>query len=56
LFSTGANFCKLIETAKTDGLEPQAYLIHIFTHLPNAHTVADTEALLSWAEKDEGHR
>jgi hypothetical protein len=50
-----ANLYSLIETAKANGLEPHAYLTHVFTQLPNAQTVADIEALLPWAVKDKGH-
>lgn len=38
----------LIETAKANGLEPFAYLAHVFTELPKAKTLADVEALLPW--------
>jgi transposase len=48
-----ANLYSLIETAKANGLEPHAYLTHIFTHLPNAQTVVEIEALLPWAMKDK---
>ena len=53
LFSTSvkgvkasANLYSLIETAKTNGLEPYAYLRHLFTELPKAETVEAIEALL----------
>lgn len=38
----------LIETAKANGLEPYAYLRHIFEQLPFASTLEDYEALLPW--------
>ena len=38
----------LIETAKANNCEPYSYLRHIFTHLPNAQSVEDYEALLPW--------
>ena len=41
-----ANLYSLIETAKANGLEPYAYLRHLFTELPNAETVDAIEALL----------
>jgi transposase len=47
-----ANLYSLIETAKANGLEPNAYLTHIFTELPNANTLEDLEALLPWAIKN----
>ena len=44
-----ARLYSLIETAKASGLEPYAYLKHVFTELPKAITLADVEALLPWA-------
>ena len=41
-----ANLYSLIETAKANGLEPYAYLRHLFTTLPKAETVEAIEALL----------
>ena len=41
-----ANLYSLIETAKANGLEPYAYLRHVFTELPKAETVEDIESLL----------
>jgi transposase len=41
-----ANLYSLIETAKANGLEPYAYLRHIYTQLPSAQAVEDIEALL----------
>ena len=41
----------LVETAKANGVEPHAYLTHLFTQLPNAKTVEDFEALLPWNVK-----
>jgi len=38
----------LIETAKANGLEPQAYLTHLFRNLPNCDTLEQFEALLPW--------
>ena len=38
----------IVETAKANGLEPYAYLAHIFEKLPQATTPADVEALLPW--------
>lgn len=38
----------VIETAKTNGLEPYAYLRKVFTELPAAKTVEGIEALLPW--------
>ena len=41
-----ANLYSIIETAKANGLEPYAYLKHVFTELPKATCVEDIEALL----------
>ena len=41
-----ANLYSLIESAKANGLEPYAYLRHLFTELPKAETVEAIEALL----------
>ena len=41
-----ANLYSLIATAKANGLEPYAYLRHVFTELPKAQCVEDIEALL----------
>ena len=41
-----ANLYSLIETAKANGLEPYAYLRHLFTTLPKVKTVEAIEALL----------
>ena len=53
LFSTSvkgvkasANLYSLTENAKINGLEPYAYLRHVFTELPKAGTVEAIEALL----------
>jgi transposase len=43
-----ANLYSLIETAKANGLEPYAYLRHVFEYIPAAQTLADFEALLPW--------
>jgi len=41
-----ATFFSLIETAKANGLEPYAYLRHIFKKLPLAQTEQDLKVLL----------
>ena len=46
-----ANLYSLVETAKTNGVEPHAYLTHLYTQLPLAKTVADFEVLLPWSFK-----
>jgi len=43
---SSANLYSLIATAKASGLEPYAYLRHVFTELPKATSVQDIEALL----------
>jgi transposase len=42
------NLYSLIETCKANGVEPYAYLKHLFTALPQVQTVDDYEALLPW--------
>jgi len=41
-----ANLYSLVETAKANGIEPYAYLRHVFTEIPKATTLEDIEALL----------
>ncbi|MBW1778789.1 MAG: transposase domain-containing protein [Deltaproteobacteria bacterium] len=41
-----AAFFTLIETAKANGLEPYAYLRHVFTMLPSVQTEQDLKKLL----------
>jgi transposase len=43
-----ANLYSLVETAKANGVEPHAYLTHVFERLPYAKTITDFEALLPW--------
>ena len=43
-----ANLYSLVETAKANGLEPYAYLRHVFTELPKTKTIEAVEALLPW--------
>jgi len=45
-------FYSLIETAKANGIEPYAYLRHIFKALPYAESVEEIEALLPWRVKE----
>ncbi len=59
LFSTStkgavaiANLYSVIETAKTNGLEPYGYLRKIFTELPQTTTPEQVEMLLPWNCKD----
>jgi hypothetical protein len=41
-----ANLYSMIETAKRSGLDPFAYLRHVFAEIPQATTVEDLEELL----------
>ena len=43
-----ANLYSLVETAKTNNVEPSVYLKEVFTRLPAATCVEDIEALLPW--------
>lgn len=46
--TASARLYSLVETAKANGIEPYAYLRHVFTELPKATTIDDVEALLPW--------
>jgi transposase len=43
-----ARLYSLIETAKANGVEPYAYLRHVFAELPKTNTPDEVEALLPW--------
>jgi len=47
--TASAKLYSIIETCKAAGLEPFAYLRHIFEKLPQAKTLADIEAMLPWS-------
>ncbi len=49
--AASANLYSLVETAKANGIEPHAYLTHVYTKLPTAHALEDFEALLPWNVK-----
>jgi transposase len=38
----------LVETAKTNGIEPYTWLRHVLEHLPAAQTADEMEKLLPW--------
>lgn len=44
-----ARLYSLVQTAKAAGIDPFTYLKAVFTHLPQAKTLEDVEALLPWA-------
>ncbi len=46
-----ANLYSLVETAKANGIEPHAYLTHLYAELPAATTLEHFEALLPWNVK-----
>lgn len=46
--TASATLYTLIVTAKENGLDPYAYLVHVARHLPTAATLADLEAMLPW--------
>jgi transposase len=50
---SSANLYSLIETAKANGLEPYAYLRHLFTELPKAQTLEQVKALLPFHVKTQ---
>ena len=43
-----ANLYSLVSSAKANGVEPLAYLTYLYSHLPEANTVEQVEALLPW--------
>jgi hypothetical protein len=49
--AASANLYSLIESAKANGVEPHAYLTHLFTQLPAATSAEHFEALLPWNAK-----
>ena len=46
--AVSAPLYSLVKTAKANGIEPWAYLNHVFEKLPEANGPEDIEALLSW--------
>jgi hypothetical protein len=46
-----ANLYSLVSCARVNGLEPYAYLRHLFEDLPKASTAEAVEALLPWNVK-----
>jgi transposase len=50
---SSANLYTLIETAKANGLEPYAYLRHLFTELPKAQSLEQLESLLPFHVKTQ---
>lgn len=51
--NASANLYSLVETAKANGLNPYAYLKHLFIELPNADGVEAFEKLLPWKVNKE---
>jgi transposase len=49
--STNAAMYSLVQTAKANGLDPSAYLRHLFATLPNLKTGEDIKHLLPWNVK-----
>jgi len=49
--AASASLYSLIETAKTNGVEPHAFLTHLFTHLPAVTSAEHFESLLPWNVK-----
>jgi transposase len=46
-----ANLYSIVGTCRANGIEPHAYLTHLYTELPKATTVEHLEALLPWNVK-----
>jgi transposase len=49
--TASANWLSLIASAKANGLEPYAYLLHVIEELPKATSLQMLEALLPWNVK-----
>ena len=49
-----ANLYSLVSCARVNGLEPHAYLLHLFEELPQASTAEALEALLPWNDASNG--
>ena len=49
----GAVYYTLIESAKANGLDPYAYLLHLCKNIADVQTVEDVEALLPWNVTDQ---
>jgi IS66 C-terminal element len=47
----GANLYSIVGTCRANGIEPHAYLTHLYTELPKATTADHLEALLPWNVK-----
>ncbi len=43
-----ANLYSIVGSARANGIEPHAYLTHLYMQLPRASTVEHLEALLPW--------
>lgn len=46
-----ANMYSIVMTARVNGIEPYAYLCHLFEEFPKAKTAEQLEALLPWCAK-----
>ena len=49
--ASSANLYSLVSSARVNGLEPYAYLLHLLEELPKANTAEALEALLPWNAK-----
>ncbi|MGH8612695.1 MAG: IS66 family transposase, partial [Gammaproteobacteria bacterium] len=46
-----ANLYSLVGSCRANGIEPHAYFDYLYTHLPEATTLEQLEALLPWNVK-----
>ena len=46
-----ANLYSIVMTCRANGIEPYAYLCHLFEEFPKAKTAEQLEALLTWNAK-----
>ena len=49
--TASANIYSVVGTCRANGIDPHAYLTHLYEQLPRATTLTELEALLSWNVK-----
>ena len=49
--TASANLYSVVGTCRANGINPHAYLTHLFEQLPRATTLTELEALLPWNVK-----
>jgi transposase len=49
--TASANLYSVVGTCRANGINPHAYLTHLYEQLPRATTLAELEVLLPWNVK-----